>query len=132
MVRRSGQRGVPVITVGDAVVVGFDRQRLEEILSRRQRARPSLGASVAAAEAQGRKRGQVLPPGAYVGRVAPDSAADRAGLRAGDVIVALAGRPVRGVADLERALEALVPGQAVEVVWWRGGREERGQVAPEG
>jgi S1-C subfamily serine protease len=47
MVRRSGQMGVPVITVDDEVVVGFDRPRLEQILARRQKKRPVLGAEVA-------------------------------------------------------------------------------------
>ena len=132
MIRRSGQRGVPVITLDDEVVIGFDRRRLEEILSRPPRARPSLGAKVAGAEALGRQRGVVLPAGAYVGQVTPGSAAERAGLREGDVIVTLGGMAVHGVADLERALAAVVPGQAVEIAWWRDGRELRGQVAPEG
>ncbi len=33
MVKKSGQMGVPVITVDDAVVVGFDRARLEGLLA---------------------------------------------------------------------------------------------------
>ena len=34
MVRISGQLGVPVITVGKEVVMGFDPRRLEELLKR--------------------------------------------------------------------------------------------------
>lgn len=33
MVNQSGQSGVPVITVGDEVVVGFNKPLLEELLS---------------------------------------------------------------------------------------------------
>ncbi len=33
MVKKSGQMGVPVITVDDEVVVGFDRARLEGLLA---------------------------------------------------------------------------------------------------
>ncbi|MFQ5875827.1 MAG: glutaredoxin family protein [Dehalococcoidia bacterium] len=33
MIRKSGQMGVPVITVADQVVVGFDRARLEHLLA---------------------------------------------------------------------------------------------------
>lgn len=33
MVNLSGQMGVPVIAVDDNVIVGFDRDRLEELLS---------------------------------------------------------------------------------------------------
>ena len=32
MVRISGQMGVPVITIGDEVVIGFNRDRLQETL----------------------------------------------------------------------------------------------------
>ncbi len=33
MVKISGQMGVPVIVVGDEVIIGFDQARLEELLS---------------------------------------------------------------------------------------------------
>ncbi|PIR82482.1 NrdH-redoxin [Candidatus Kaiserbacteria bacterium CG10_big_fil_rev_8_21_14_0_10_59_10] len=32
MIERSGQMGVPVITVGEQMVVGFDEQQLKELL----------------------------------------------------------------------------------------------------
>lgn len=32
MINLSGQRGVPVITVGTEVIVGFNKNRLEELL----------------------------------------------------------------------------------------------------
>ncbi len=32
MVRKSGQLGVPVIEVGDEVIVGFNRAKLDELL----------------------------------------------------------------------------------------------------
>ena len=33
MMAKSGQRGVPVIAVDDEIIVGFDRERLESILT---------------------------------------------------------------------------------------------------
>src|SRR5579883_2634453 len=77
MLQRSGQRGVPVITADDEVIVGFDRPRLERIAARaaqqsersangRQKAK--LGASVADAKGRAGADGR---DGAYVGRVAP-------------------------------------------------------------
>jgi glutaredoxin len=33
MVRRTGQMSIPVIVVGDEVVVGFDRARLQALLA---------------------------------------------------------------------------------------------------
>jgi len=128
MVRRSGQQGVPVITIDDEVIVGFDRRRLEEILSRPPRPRPSLGATVAGAGAIARKRGLSLPAGAYVGGVKVGSPAEQAGLREGDVILALSGVSLRGAKDLKRVLSSLRTGQSVDVVWWRGGREVEGRL----
>lgn len=32
MIEKSGQMGVPVITVGEDIVVGFNKQRLQEML----------------------------------------------------------------------------------------------------
>jgi S1-C subfamily serine protease len=129
MIRRSGQMGVPVITVDDEVIVGFNRQRLEEVLLRHQRARPALGVKVAGAAALARKRGLELPAGAYVGRVTAGSAAERAGLREGDVILTLNGKAVHGASDVAEVLGALPAGQrGAEVVWWRDGQEMRAQL----
>ena len=33
MIEKSGQMGVPVITIGDEVIVGFDEERLREVLA---------------------------------------------------------------------------------------------------
>jgi glutaredoxin 3 len=35
MVRRSGQRGVPVIDIGGRIVVGFNRPRIDQLLGLR-------------------------------------------------------------------------------------------------
>ncbi|HEX9015593.1 MAG TPA: hypothetical protein VF960_06270, partial [Chloroflexota bacterium] len=71
MVRRSGQRGVPVITVDDQVVIGFDRPRLETLLAQRGPVRPSLGISIADASRVAVKAGALPVFGALVGRVRP-------------------------------------------------------------
>lgn len=137
MVRRSGQRGVPVITVDDEVIVGFDRRRLEQLISRdgngaraRRAAptRPRLGAAVADAEEVAAKRGLAGGAGgAYAGRVAPESAAARAGLQAGDTIVVLNGTAVAGAADVERFMATARPGQPVEIGYLRDGRRLSGR-----
>jgi len=116
MIRLSGQRGVPVITIDDNVVVGFNRRRLEELLSKKSAGKPRLGAAVADAG----PRLQVK--GAYVGRVRPDSPAARAGLKAGDVIVELNGQPIRSATDLERVTGSLRTGEQVTLVYVRRGQ----------
>jgi len=122
MVRLSGQQGVPVITVGDQVVVGFDRRRLEELLAQKAQDKPRLGAAVADAAAR------VQVDGAYVGRVKSDSPAARAGLKPGDVIVELNRQPVRNAADAERVIGSMQRGDRVRLMYLRHGRVTQGEL----
>ncbi len=130
MVRLSGQRGVPVVAIDGQVVVGFDRPRLDQLLASRGAERPGLGLSVADASSIARKRGAGPAEGAYVGRVKPSSLGDRTGLVKGDVIVELAGRPIRNADHLEAALSTLGPGQSFSLVYLRDGRRVSTQVTP--
>jgi len=131
MVRLSGQRGVPVVAIDGQVVVGFDRPRLDQLLaSRRAEESPRLGLSVADARSMTQKQGVGLAEGAYVGRVKPSSLGDRTGLVKGDVIVELAGRPIRNAEDLEAALSTLGPGQSFSLVYLRDGHRMSAQVTP--
>jgi glutaredoxin 3 len=122
MVRLSGQRGVPVVLIDGQAVVGFDRPLIDQLLARRASRPPRLGAAIADAGRIAAKKGLQLPDGAYVGRVDPGSAADGSGLRPGDVIVQLAGQPVRTDRDLERIMANVRPGQVMGLFAWRNGQ----------
>lgn len=122
MVRRSGQRGVPVITVDDQVVVGFDRPRLEMLLERHGPVRPSLGISIADASRIAIKSGALPVFGALVGRVRPSSPGERAGLMQGDIITEANLRPISSAADFEKVLMALSDGARLNLTVTRGGK----------
>mgnify|MGYP003294638825 CR=1 FL=1 len=64
-----------------------------------------------------------MPVGAYVEEVTPGFAAQKAGLRAKDIIVELGGYEVRNVNGLTRALRHFKAGDEVTIVVYRGGRE---------
>jgi serine protease Do len=120
MIQASGQQGVPVITVDDQVIIGFDQPRLIQLL---KRAQPKLGASIADAASQISNHPGIPAAGAYVGRVRPGSAAARAGLRPGDVIIALGGQPVTRAADVHRLVPQIPPGRDLPLTFVREGQE---------
>ena len=62
--------------------------------------------------------------GAYVAGVTPDAPAARGGLKAGDVVVALNGRPIQTSTELTRAVGAAKPGDTLRLDVLRdGGRQ---------
>ena len=130
MVSLSGQRGVPVVLIDGQIVIGFDRSRIDQLLTDRGARRPQLGLSVADAQSVAQSKGSGPTEGAYIGGVKPMSPGDRAGLAKGDVVVALAGNPIRGADDLEATLAELVPGELVSLVFLREGQRITSKVEP--
>lgn len=121
--------GVPVITVDDQVVVGFDRARLEALVAGAASKRPSVGMSIADASRIAVKSGALPVFGALVGRVRPSSPAEKAGLRPGDIITEANLRPISNAADFEKVLESLSTGSRLSLAVMRGDRKLSVQVA---
>lgn len=63
-----------------------------------------------------------LPTGALVATVTPDSPADQAGIKSGDVITAVAGHEIRKMHDLPRLVGAAPIGSKLELTIMRGGK----------
>jgi len=63
---------------------------------------------------------QVQRCGARIQQVRIDSPADKAGLQAGDVIVALNGEPISGLAEVQKAVRLAVAGDTLRVTYQRG------------
>jgi S1-C subfamily serine protease len=129
MIRRSGQQGVPVTVLGDQVIVGFDRPKLERAVSAmRDAASTSAGAVTGSRRSLGAKVADagryVLPggthvEGAFVGGVNPGSPAERSGLKIGDVIITVDDKPITSVDELSQALNA-AGGSSVKLTLARG------------
>ena len=108
VMRRSGQMGVPVITAGDEVIVGFDRARLDQLAQKYAAPPPPIDPAL---RPKVGLRVKDATGGAEVGAVHPGSPAEQAFIRVGDVIVGMNGRSVRSAADLEAAIDSLVLSQ---------------------
>lgn len=63
------------------------------------------------------------PRGALVAEVTPDSPAEAAGLRRGDVVLRFADQPVPEMRDLARLVAATPVGKRVPMTVWRKGKE---------
>ena len=81
-----------------------------------------LGVSVRDVDASGQSYG--LPAGAYVVQVVKGNAADKAGIRVGDIIVNLGGYEIDSLSTLTRVLRRLDAGQTVSVTVYRNGQEK--------
>jgi glutaredoxin 3 len=126
VMRRSGQMGVPVITAGDEIIVGFDRPRLDRLAQKYAPPPPPIDPAL---RPKVGLRVKDAPGGAEVGAVHPGSPAEQAFVRVGDLIVGMNGREVRSAADLEAAIDSLVlsqkAGDTVAVDVRRGGKPVR-------
>ena len=63
--------------------------------------------------------GLTRPDGALIAQVAPDSAAARAGLMAGDVVTAVNGESIGRSGDLSSRISLATPGETVRIAVWR-------------
>ena len=121
LVTRTGQMGVPVTIIDGHTIIGFDRAQLEQVLNLEQR--PSLGAAVADASKITAKQGTVITFGAYVGKVRPNSLAERLGLAAGDIITEVNMKRIANADDIGSALSKLSKGSRISLVLIRGNKE---------
>ena len=94
---------------------GASRDRARSAASRPTSARGSASRSTPSTRRRPRCRSASRPTtrGAAVTAVFADSPGSKAGLREGDVVVAIDGRPVRSASAFARALSALDPGASV-------------------
>lgn len=110
--------------IGFAIPINIVRASLENFEQTGRFERPFLGVSYRMISRQAALFNEV-PQGAYVIEVVEDSAADRLGLQAGDIVTQIAGVSLSDQ-SLAEVINSQRVGQQVEVQYWRDGQELSG------
>ncbi len=121
------------VGIGFAVPSNMARAVMGQIVRFGEVRRGRLGVEMAdLTPALAKKLGVSAQEGAFVGAVQPGSPAEKAGLREGDVVVAMNNRPIRAAAELRARLGLTPVGEEVDLRVQRGGaaRNIRARIAP--
>ncbi len=112
-----------------AVPASIARKVAEDLKEYGEVKRALLGVMIEPLSAE-KQRGSGAPvsQGAYISDVYGGSAAEKAGIQAGDVIVEVDGKPVRSAAELTELVARHRPGDQIRIVYYRGA-ERRETVA---
>ena len=108
--------------MGFAIPINTVRDVVEDLMNHGQVIRPYLGVGVFDRESAARQ-GYILniKSGVYVERVTLDGPAGRAGIRRGDIILAVAGTEVNTVGELRAAIISHKVGESVDVKYISNG-----------
>jgi serine protease Do len=109
--------------IGFAIPIDFAKGVADQLIATGRAEHPFLGVSMATVDAD--VASQIGLPASTVGsliqEVVPDSPAEKAGLKVGDVIVELGGEPVASVEDAFAAIRDGAIGKPIDVVVLRSG-----------
>jgi serine protease Do len=121
--------GSRFVGYGFAVPIDLARKAIGDLLEYGYVRRPQLGVLIGdinAVDAEAYRLPEVR--GAEITNVQPETPAARAGLRPGDVILAIDDERVDNATDLTTRLARLQPNQRISVDLWRNGRQQDVQV----
>lgn len=114
------------IGIGFAIPVNMARNVMDQLIRNGSVRRGSLGVTIRAVTPDIVSRlGLQSARGALVASVVSGGAAERAGVRAGDVIIGFNGNPVNDPNSLRNAVAGTQPGSQIELTVWRDGGEQR-------
>jgi Do/DeqQ family serine protease len=118
------------IGIGFAIPIDVAQRVMRQLIEHGAVERGQLGVSLYPVTAEvARSLGLRRAAGGLVTQVVPGSPAQKAGLRAGDVITAIAGHSIRSNSDLRNAIGFLRVGDRVTIDLLHDGRRERRRAA---
>ncbi len=112
--------------IGFAIPSNMASQIIEELRESKNVSRGWLGVTVQNVdENMAKALGLKNAKGALIGSVMPDEPAEKAGLRAGDVIVAVNGKSIADASELTRTVAKMKPNAKPELTVMRDGEEKK-------
>ncbi len=110
--------------IGFAVPINIAKDIMGQLRTKGKVSRGYLGISLGEITPDDQEAwGLKTDKGALVQEVKPGLPADQAGVKRGDIIIAVDGRPVESQSDVVRLISAMEPGKSVRLTVLRGGKE---------
>jgi serine protease Do len=111
--------------IGMAIPINMARRVMEDIIYYGKVTRGWLGVQIQDVNGAMRNAlGLGDRKGVLIGDVFKDQPADKAGIRRGDVVLSINGKPVENSNDLKNTVASIPPGKKIPVVIFRQGREQ--------
>lgn len=109
---------------GFAIPTNLMQRVVQDLIAYGEFRRPYLGVTINDVSAQvARQSGLAEIQGVLIQDVHPNGAAYRAGLRSGDIVLSVEGRPVNAMNELQSTVARNRPGQEIDVTVWRNQAE---------
>jgi len=116
--------------IGFAVPSEMAKTVMESLVKNGKVVRGWLGVSIQEITPQLAKEfGLKEPKGALVGDVLPNSPAEKAGLKRGDVLLAIDGKEIENTAQLRKWVAAATNGKKIKLTVWRDKKEKEVEVS---
>lgn len=111
--------------IGFAIPVHIAKQIMEQIVQTGSVIRGWLGVSMQDMTLElAESFGLEEPNGALIASVLKDGPADKAGIKSGDILIGIAGKPLKNSSEMLNVVAALPPGETVTVTVIRNKREK--------
>ena len=109
--------------IGLAISAGLAKRVVEQIIEKGHVTRGYLGVQLRdLSDDETRQLGSLPGRRAQITDVEPGSAADLAGLKTGDVVLSIEGKPVKDFTELRNRTAAIAPGSEIPIEFYRAGK----------
>lgn len=109
--------------LGFAIPINLAKEIIPQLITKGKVSRGWLGVAIReVSQSDAEKNALAKPMGAYIEEVVPDGPADRAGIKAGDILVALGGEAVDTSHSLPTIVARHAPGQEIEIAYIHAGK----------